>query len=201
MATASITGIGEVERKELVGTGLRAGLSTGILLAAYFLVPIGARPHDHNLVHDVAALLRLGVAIAVFIAVLVFEIQGITKAKHPMLRAGVAMAVVIPLFLIFFAWTYLTMSISDPGTFGGVIGSDRVTALYFTVTVFSTVGFGDVTPHTDLARIITTLQMLADLAVVAVVVRLILGAASRTTEARGALDAAGTATGEAADGG
>ena len=43
--------------------------------------------------------------------------------------------------------------------------------------------------------------MLADLAVVAVVVRLILGAASRTTEARGALEAAVTATGEAADGG
>ena len=57
----------------------------------------------------------------------------------------------------------------------------RTTALYFTVTVFSTVGFGDITPHTDLARLVTTTQMLADLVVVAVVVRLILGAAKGGT--------------------
>jgi hypothetical protein len=41
------------------------------------------------------------------------------------------------------------------------------------------VGFGDITPKTDLARLVTTVQMLADLAVVAVVIRLILGAATR----------------------
>jgi hypothetical protein len=184
MATSTIHGIGEVERRELVGAGLRAALSAGVLLAVYFLVPVGAHPHDHNIVHDVAALLRLGVAIAIFVAALTFEIRSITRAKHPMLRAGVAMAIVIPLFLIFFAWAYLTMSIADPSTFGGTIGHDRVTALYFTITVFSTVGFGDVTPHTDLARIITSVQMLADLAVIAIVVRLILGVASRSAEER-----------------
>jgi voltage-gated potassium channel len=51
--------------------------------------------------------------------------------------------------------------------------------LYFTVTVFSTVGFGDITPKTDMARIVAMVQMLADLAVIAVVVRMILGAATR----------------------
>ena len=58
---------------------------------------------------------RLGVAVAIFIAVLMFEIRGITRARHPMLRAGVAMAVVIPLFLFFFAWIYLNMSNADAG--------------------------------------------------------------------------------------
>jgi hypothetical protein len=81
-----------------------------------------------------------------------------------------------------FAWIYLTMSRSDPAAFGGPL--DRASALYFTVTVFSTVGFGDITPKTDLARLVTTVQMLADLAVVAVVIRLILGAASRGTAER-----------------
>ena len=57
-----------------------------------------------------------------------------------------------------------------------------MTALYFTVTIFSTVGFGDITPKTDLARLVTTVQMLADLAVIAVVVRLILGTASRSAD-------------------
>ena len=61
-----------------------------------------------------------------------------------MLRAGVAMATIIPLFLVLFAWIYLTMSRFSPSTFGHPL--DRTSALYFTVSVFSTVGFGDITP-------------------------------------------------------
>ena len=182
MATTSVLGIGDVERRELLGTGLRAGLSTGVLLAVYFLMPINARHNAHSLVRDIGVMARLGVAVAVFLSVLLFEIRGITKAKHPMLRATVAMAVVIPLFLIFFAWIYLNMSNTDSHTFGGAMS--HMTALYFTVTVFSTVGFGDITPHTDLARLVTTVQMLADLAVIAVVVRLIFGVAGRTADER-----------------
>jgi hypothetical protein len=182
VATSSLLAIGDVERRELLGTGLRAALSTGALLAVYFLMPIGGRHSVHSLVRDVGVMARLGVAAAVFISVLLLEIRGITKAKHPMLRATVAMAVVIPLFLIFFAWIYLNMSNSDTHTFGGAMS--HMTALYFTVTVFSTVGFGDITPHTDLARLVTTVQMLADLAVIAIVVRLIFGVAGRTADER-----------------
>ena len=183
MATSSIAGIGDVEHRELLATGLRAALSAGVLLAVYFLVPVGHLHTAHSLVRDVGVMARLGVATAVFIAVLLFEIRGITRAKHPMLRAGVAMAIVIPLFLIFFAWIYLNMSNSDAQTFGhGAMG--HMTALYFTVTVFSTVGFGDITPNTDLARLVTTVQMLADLAVIAIVVRLIFGVANRSVAER-----------------
>ena len=183
MATTSITGIGEVERRQLVGSGLRAVLSAGVLIAAYFLLPtIHRRAHSHGALLDVGVMLRLGVAFAIFVAVLAIEVRSIARARHPMLRAAVAMAVVIPLFLLFFAWLYLNMSITDPGMFN--MRMSRMTALYFTVTVFSTVGFGDITPHTDLARLTTTVQMLADLAVVAVVIRLILGVASRSTEER-----------------
>jgi ion channel len=182
VATSTIAGIGEVERRALVGTVLRAALSTGVLLAAYFLLPIPMRHNDHSLIRDIGTMARLGVAVALFIAVLMFEIRGITRAKHPMLRAGVAMSVVIPLFLIFFAWIYLNMSASDAVEFGGHM--TRMTALYFTVTIFSTVGFGDITPKTDLARLVTTVQMLADLVVIAVVVRLIIGTASRSAGQR-----------------
>ena len=45
--------------------------------------------------------------------------------------------------------------------------------------MFSTVGFGDITPKTDVARLVVTVQMLADLAVIAVVIRLIFGAVTR----------------------
>ncbi len=191
MATSSIVGIGDVERRELLGTGVRAALSTGVLLAAYFLMPVNLRHRSGSIVRDVGVMARLGVAAAIFVAVLLFEIRSITKARHPMLRAGVAMAVVIPLFLVFFAWIYLNMSNSDPHTFN--VGMSRVTALYFTVTVFSTVGFGDITPHSDLARLVTTVQMIADLAVIAIVVRVIFGVAGRTADERNSAGPGATA--------
>ena len=164
------------------------------LLALYFLVPVQHRS-GHGLLRDIGVMARLGVAVAVFVAVLLFEIRGITRARHPMLRAGVAMAIIIPLFLIFFAWIYLVMSGSEPGTFTTPDGRpmSHMTALYFTVTVFSTVGFGDITPHTDAARALVTVQMIADLAVIALVVRLIFGVAGRSIEERRA------ATGAAGD--
>ena len=184
MATASIQGIGEVERKELFAAGLRAAVSTGVLIATYYLVPVGARHHVHGIGYDIGVAVRISVAAAIFITVLTLEIRAITRAKHPMLRAGVAMAVVIPLFLLFFAWAYVTMSSSNSGAFvGGPL--DKTGGLYFAVTVFATVGFGDITPHTNLARLLVTFQMLADLAVIAVVIRLIIGAAKESTDALG----------------
>jgi voltage-gated potassium channel len=154
----------------LVKTGARALVSVAILLGLYYLIPIAHRPHQ-------SVVLRLGTAMALFVAILANEVRLIPKNQRPMLRAAVAMATIIPLFLVLFAWIYLTLARSDPAAFG--VRLDRTSALYFTVSVFSTVGFGDITAKTDVARLVVTVQMLADLAVVAVVVRLILGAASR----------------------
>ncbi len=162
------------QRSHLVSTGVRAALTAVVLLAAYFLIPA---PHRH---HESPAL-RLVLALAIFVVVVANEVRLISAHERPLLRAGVAMATVIPLFLVLFAWLYLTMSQTDPTAFTG--GSlDRPSALYFTVTVFSTVGFGDITPHTDTARMIVTVQMLADLAVIAVVIRLIFGAVNRAVK-------------------
>jgi hypothetical protein len=41
----------------------------------------------------------------------------------------------------------------------------RTDALYFTVTVFPTVGFGDITARSETARIVVTGQMIADLVI------------------------------------
>jgi voltage-gated potassium channel len=159
------------ERSQLTRTGVRAVATVAVLLAVYYVVPVAHRPHE-------SIALRLVVSLAFFVAVLAFEVRSITNHDRPMLRATVAMATVIPLFLVLFAWIYLTMARSNPATFGAPL--DRSSALYFTVTVFSTVGFGDITPKTDPARFIVTVQMLTDLAVLAIVVRLIFGAATRS---------------------
>jgi Ion channel len=141
-----------------------------LLIGAFYLVPIEGHPHQ-------AVLLRLAVAFAIFLAVLGNELRSIVNHKQPMLRAGVSMATVIPLFLVLFAWIYLTMAQSDPRAFS--TGLNRTGALYLAVTIFSTVGFGDIVPKADPARIVVMVQMLADLVLIAVVVRLLFGAANR----------------------
>ncbi|HTT88103.1 MAG TPA: potassium channel family protein, partial [Acidimicrobiales bacterium] len=54
---------------------------------------------------------------------------------------------------------------------------DHTRALYFTITVFSTVGFGDITPTTDSARILVSIQMLLDLVIIGAVARILINAA------------------------
>ncbi len=72
--------------------------------------------------------LRLGVGLTFFVAGHSEEHRGISKSGQPMLRAVPAMATVTPLFLVVFAWLYLTMSHSDPAAFGGPL--TRTKCLY-----------------------------------------------------------------------
>ena len=67
-----------------------------------------------------------------------------------------------------------TMSASN---FGGRL--THTDGLYFTVTVLSTVGFGDITAKTEAARLVVTGQMIADLVILAVAVKIVVGAVSR----------------------
>jgi hypothetical protein len=81
------------------------------------------------------------------------------------------------LFLILFAGTYVVMAHASPGSFG-----ERLThtdALYFTITVFSTVGFGDITAKSEAARLVVSGQMLADLVILGLGIKVIVGAVSR----------------------
>lgn len=79
MATASIAGIGEFERKELVGAGFQAALGTGVLLTIFYLVPMtGHSVAHHGVIFELRTMIRLGVAFAIFIAVLTIEIRSLT---------------------------------------------------------------------------------------------------------------------------
>ena len=67
------------------------------------------------------------------------------------------------------------MAFDDPASFT-VDTLTRVDALYFTVTVFSTVGFGDISAATEPARVLVTIQMILNLIFLGAGVRLLTAA-------------------------
>jgi hypothetical protein len=89
---------------------------------------------------------------------------------------------VIPFYLVLFASTYFLMQRSSATNFTQPL--TRTDSLYFTVTVFATVGFGDITAKSETARIVLAVQMLADLALLGAGVRVLLGAVRRGQERR-----------------
>jgi voltage-gated potassium channel len=163
--------IGE-RRRAWLRTGAVLALAWIVLIFVYYLVPAGVVPAHHR---GADAFLHLGVGTALFAAILAWEARRIVGAELPELRAVEALGVVIPLFLVLFASFYLSMSNASPHVFSQPL--DHTRAIYFTITVFSTVGFGDITPLTDVARIIVSLQMLLDLVIIGAVVRMLLNAA------------------------
>lgn len=136
----------------------------------YYLLPLTAEV-------DLGTLLRLVVGLGVFAVAIAWQLRAIVRSRYPTLRAAETLAVAIPVFLLLFAATYALMSRAQPTAFTELM--DRSDALYFTVTVFATVGFGDIAAVSTSARMVVTLQMIADLLLLGIVLRAVLGAVKR----------------------
>jgi hypothetical protein len=154
-------------RRRLIGLGLGRVLATAIVLVAlYYLLPI-----DQN--KNVPPVLVSGlVVLAAFTA---WQRRAVVKNRYPAVRAVEALATTLPLFLLLFAWAYFTMAHNNPANFN-THPLTRTDTLYFTVTIFSTVGFGDIAAASQLARLVVTAQMLIDLLILGLVVRVFAGA-------------------------
>jgi cell division GTPase FtsZ len=81
----------------------------------------------------------------------------------------------VPAFLLLFAATYFIMEQANSENFN-VDSLTRTDSLYFTVTVFATVGFGDITATSQAARVLVMAQMILDLLVLGLVVKVFVGA-------------------------
>lgn len=159
-------------QRRIVARGLaRALASTTVVLTVYFLAPF-------HLLADVPVGFSLTTALLVLLAVTVWQVGEITRNPHPGLRAIEALAVTAPLFLILFAAGYVVLSQDDPANFSVPVLT-RTDALYFTITTFATVGFGDITPTSQVARRIVTGQMVLDLLVLGLGIRVFVGAVQR----------------------
>jgi Ion channel len=154
---------------------LRAAGSTIALVVIYYLLPL-------NRSSTGAAVTMLTIGLVVFIGLVAFQVRSIVRSPFPGLRAIEALATSIPLFLLLFAATYVVMATMSASNFSQPL--TRTDAVYFTVTVFATVGFGDITAKTEAARLVVTGQMIADLIIIGLGVRVIVGAVQRGRQRR-----------------
>ncbi len=156
------------QRREIVRMVIRVAATFVALFLVYYMLPARSRTGG-------VALLGLAVSILLFALIVVWLVRRIMRADFPGLRVIEVLALIIPLFLFLFATTYLAMSRGSIVSFSEPLS--HTGALYFAITVISTVGFGDITPATDAARMVVGLQMVLDMVLIGAVVRVVIGAA------------------------
>lgn len=169
MTTDPVSSVTTARRRRLVISGVLRGLVvTSALTAVYYILPL-------EKLADAKLWLVLTGGVIILAAVAVNQVRAILRAPYPAVRAIEALSVTVPLFLLLFAAIYFTMSLTDKGNFS-VPGLTRTDTLYFTVTTFATVGFGDIVATSETARILVTIQMLLDLIVLGALVRVFVAA-------------------------
>ena len=142
-------------------------LSAVPLLTLYYLAPL-----DGPL--DVSTLIGFALGLVAFGLVIVWQVRAILSSDAPRLRTVRAVVIAVSTLLVVFAATYSVISAGRPDSFSEPLS--RTDALYFALTVFATVGFGDIAPRTDAARIVTMIQMLVGLIAVGLLGKIVFAA-------------------------
>lgn len=158
---------------------LRAAASVTVLVVVYYLAPL-----DEPL--DTGTVIEFVLGLVVLAAVIAWQVRAIVASDMPRLRALQAIAIGLPLLLLMFASIYVVIAGARPDSFTEALG--RTDALYFTVTVFATVGFGDIAPVSEVARIVTMIQMIMGLLAVGLVAKILLGAVQVAVRRRDGVD-------------
>jgi voltage-gated potassium channel len=155
---------------------VRVIVAVGVILWMYTLVP-DSLDYSVGLPYAVLCLM-----LVLYIIQFRSQIGRIGRSRFPVLQSVEALIVTGAFFLTIFAGFYLMTYGEDPTSFSEPM--TRVSALYFTVTVFATVGFGDIVAQTDGARVLVTIQMLLGLSFLAVIVKVFTGAAQKAMRQR-----------------
>ena len=147
MATSPAGSVVEMlSRRTLLWALIRTVVIGSLLLVAYYLWPLDPTSTPE-------AVIKLLTYLMALMVLAVLAVRSVLRANYPGLRAIAVLSTIIPLYIVMFAAGYYALAAGQAQSFSQPIS--RTDALYFTITVFSTVGFGDIAPVTELARIIT----------------------------------------------
>lgn len=155
-------------RRLMARSLLRSSGIAVLLMVAYFLLPF-----DRLGAIDDLLVFTLGMALVVVVVGL--EARATLRSPYPRLAAIEGLMTSGTLFLVVAAVAHYLDNMLYPGSYSEPM--TRLDALYFTLTTFATVGFGDITPISQTARVLTMLQMLGGLVLVGIIAKLLLGVA------------------------
>jgi voltage-gated potassium channel len=167
-------------RRLVLGAAVQALAITTLLAVLYYTLPLEGQS-------EVRAVIQLVIGLLVVVGIVAWQVRAIIASEFPRMRMVRAVFVAVPFYVFMFAATYYVMAEPGGTDFGEPLS--RSDALYFTVTVLSTVGFGDIAPKSELARLVVTVQMVANLILIGLGLRTLLGAAQlglqRRSQGRG----------------
>lgn len=156
-------------RRVSLESAVRCVLLVVVLLLLYAVWPFESAPGTAREV------ISLALAAVLFVGVFARQVRHIMSARLPEVRAIEGLVVSVTLFIVLVSGSYMYLSTLGPAAFSEAL--DRIGALYFTVTVLATVGFGDIHPVGSLARAAVTGQMVMDVVLIGVVVRVLVAVA------------------------
>jgi hypothetical protein len=139
-----------------------------VLTAVYLTAPLDSDLWWLGLIIGLVAL----VGIAPFAYRRASKVAG---SAHPVAEAGEAILMIA--FMVIFGFSAMYVAVNrHTGQFVGI--DTRLDAMYFTVTTVATVGYGDIYASGQLSRGLVSIQMMFDLTLLALSIRL-LGSAAR----------------------
>lgn len=155
---------GQIRRALIRGVAVVA-----VLLGAYAVLPL--RGDRWWLGMGIGAALLVGIA-----PLTLSRLRRVLRSERPIAEAFEAVVQLLTMLVVAFSTLYYAMN-REGSQVAGV--ETRLDALYFTVTTLATVGFGDIVPTSQAARLLVTAQIVFDLVFVGVVVRVFARVASR----------------------
>ncbi|MEH0935848.1 potassium channel family protein [Micromonospora psammae] len=137
-----------------------------LLLLAYFLVPVQADPDTTRLVlrSTAAALLVATVALLVTRQVR-RQLTAAAPRGESEVRSLIRLSVALFAGLLTFALADYVVAMSRPDEFANL--DTRIDALYFALATLTTIGYGDVHPQGQIARLVVCAQMAFSIGVIA----------------------------------
>ncbi len=164
---------------------MRAGLPAVIggaaviagLLAVYMALPEPTGDEPPWMIF-----ISIVVITVIYSAGAIWSLLFINRARHPVRVGLITLAVMVTAMVVIFALTYLSLSVESAENFN--VPLDKVGALYFTMTILSTVGFGDIVATANPSRIAVMIQMVVGLTLITALARVLVEAARRAARRR-----------------
>ena len=167
--------------KAIALSALRVAIGLGFMWWIYSLVP---KDVDQRMFIPAVLLL---VGLAVYIWFVQREVERVLGSRYPEVLAVEGLILSAALFMVIFATIYLVIDGLNPGSFTEPLS--HLSSHYLTLTILSTVGFGDITAVTDQARLAVMIQMAMTLGFLAVTIRVFAWATKRALAERHRSDA------------